>query len=76
MNSQFPTRDSGREPETQSAPDQKMFCYYQGGQMVLLHLEPHISECNHAKETTAFPPESELKNTEGLVSSGRVYVQQ
>lgn len=40
--------------------------------MVLLHLEPHISECNHAKETTAFPPERELRNTEGLVSSGRV----
>lgn len=68
-NSQFPARDSSREPERQRVPDQKMFHYYQGRQMVLLHLD--ISECNHAKETTAFPPERELRNTEGLVRSGR-----
>lgn len=61
MNSQFPGWDSGREPETQRAPDQKMFSDYRGGQMVLLHLEPHISECNHARGTTASPPERELK---------------
>lgn len=61
MNSHFPGWDSGREPETQRAPDQKMFCDYRDGQMVLLHLEPHISECNHARETTVSPPERELK---------------